>query len=180
MAASTDLTGQRFGRLLVQRRSGTAKNGAALWTCSCDCGKSAEIQAASLRAGRTQSCGCLLAEFRAQEHRTARTHGHTHRGNLSPTWQTWRAMHKRCSDPKNVAWKNYGGRGVKVCVQWSSFEAFLADMGERPPGTTLDRFPNKDGNYEPANCRWATWTQQANNRRPPQKRKKAYEPAVTL
>jgi len=84
----------------------------------------------------------------------------------TPTYNSWRAMWDRCSNENAWNWKYYGGRGVAVCVAWESFEAFAADMGERLDGLTLDRV-NVDGNYEPGNCRWATWTeQQANKRRP--------------
>lgn len=89
---------------------------------------------------------------------------------ITATYQTWRAMRGRCLDPKNGHFPNYGGRGVKICARWrASFEAFLADMGERPDGLTLDRI-NNDGNYEPDNCRWATPKEQAENSRPRRRR----------
>ena len=89
----------------------------------------------------------------------------TKRRVRTPTYISWFSMRARTSYPKHKAFKNYGGRGIKCCEQWATFKGFLADMGERPVGTTLDRFPNNDGHYEPGNCRWATRKQQAANKR---------------
>lgn len=74
-------------------------------------------------------------------------------------------MKTRCTNPNSTSWKDYGGRGIKICDRWQAFENFLEDMGERPYGTTLDRYPNNDGNYEPGNCRWATLKQQGANKK---------------
>ena len=95
----------------------------------------------------------------------------TNRGNRryhglggTPTYRTWYQMLDRCNNPSNISWSTYGGKGVKVCERWHDIEAFVADMGIRPEGKTLDRFPNGKGDYEAGNCRWATESQQQRNR----------------
>ena len=92
------------------------------------------------------------------------SHGHFSNGRMSPTYQSWRAMKHRCLNPKASDWPHYGGRGIQVCERWMMFENFLADMGERPEGMTIDR-ENNDGGYEPRNCRWATRQTQTRNSR---------------
>jgi hypothetical protein len=92
------------------------------------------------------------------------SHGHA-TGKRSATYRSWESMKSRCENPHSDQYPRYGGRGIRVCERWqSSFEHFLADMGERPEGTTLDRFPNSNGNYEVSNCRWANAKDQARNR----------------
>lgn len=93
-----------------------------------------------------------------------KSHGHCKGSKVSPTYYTWRAMISRCTLPSNINYEKYGGRGITFDPSWSKFEAFLADMGKRPPGKSLDRFPNRNGNYEKSNCRWATRIEQQRNR----------------
>ncbi|MFA5252819.1 MAG: hypothetical protein WC454_09595 [Phycisphaerae bacterium] len=93
-----------------------------------------------------------------------RIHDHAHRGSQTPTYQCWAAMLRRCRNKNTKDYPGYGGRGISVCERWLKYENFLADMGERPLGLTLDRI-NNDGNYEVNNCRWATHKEQAQNRR---------------
>ncbi len=154
---ATDITGQRYGRLLAVFRVDATR---PMWRCACDCGDSVDVLSQSLRAGRTISCGCwkTTSEAKAKRGKARTTHGLTG----SPTYISWAHMKERCTVAKCRQFKWYGGRGVKVCARWAnSFEAFLADMGERPKGRTLDRFPDAAGNYEPGNCRWATPVEQA-------------------
>ena len=92
------------------------------------------------------------------------SHGHAG-AKLSPTYVVWASMLTRCTNPRSTSYPEYGGRGITVCERWRLFGNFLADMGERPTGRTLDRYPNRKGNYEPGNCRWATPRKQANNAR---------------
>lgn len=130
----------------------------------CDCGNVADVLRDNLVSGKTKSCGCLVLA------KHPILHGHAKVGQLTPTFKSWRAMHSRCREgsPKR---EYYAGRGIAICERWMEFKNFLSDMGERPLGMTLDRFPNNDGNYEPGNCRWATKKEQANNRREARKPK---------
>lgn len=159
MPAKLDLTGTRFGRLVALREAqkGAGNKAPTRWECSCDCGAEVVASTSMLRSGHTKSCGCLQRD--KVSNRNTR-HGQA----MSPTWRAWRAMVARCTVRTNAAFPNYGGRGITVCPRWREFENFLADMGERPPGTTIDRLDN-DGGYEPGNCRWATREQQDGNKR---------------
>lgn len=163
MTKLIDLIGMRFGMLVVLSRADNTPTGHPRWLCRCEhknCGKEVVVRGDHLRRSNneaTVSCGCY-GRIKSI------THGHSVRGR-SPTYSSWTAMIARCTNPNNKHYADYGGRGIQVCAHWRSFESFLADMGEKPPGTSLDRFPDGNGNYEPGNCRWATPTQQSRNSR---------------
>jgi hypothetical protein len=160
MAKALDLTGWRRGRL-VGLEAAPRRPGETMWRWQCDCGKQVEIAIRNVRQGKTRSCGCLHDEIR----RTAtRTHGHT-ANSPTPTMRSYWAMKTRCYNPRANNYHRYGGRGITVCDDWrDSFATFLADMGPRPPGTTLDRIDPEKG-YDLSNTRWATVEQQGRGRR---------------
>jgi hypothetical protein len=128
--------------------------------CRCDCGSEIETRARCLRGG-TKSCGCLNREI---IQRASLSHGHAKRGMTSRTYRAWSNMHTRCQNPSNNRFEHYGGRGILVCERWNDFENFLADMGEVPPGLTLER-DDVNGDYQPGNRRWAFNHEQQNNKR---------------
>ena len=155
-----DITGQRFGRLVVIKRTGNLghKRKRPAWLCVCDCGNWITVYGESLR-GNTNSCGCFQ---RDQTSAANKKHGET--APHTREYRAWQNMHTRCSNPNYKGYKNYGGRGITVCERWKAYENFLADMGRCPIQLTLDRI-NNDDNYEPFNCRWATTKEQGDNQR---------------
>lgn len=151
-----DLSGKQYGKLLVLSYAG---NG--FWNCLCDCGKESRVRTGALNMGVTKSCGCGSKEMLEMR----KTHGMCY----EKIYGVWRGMKERCGNPNNRAFKWYGGRGIRVCDEWrDSFVCFyeyvsgLRNFGEK--GYSIDRI-DVNGNYEPGNVRWATWTEQAHNKR---------------
>lgn len=152
-----DLTGRRFGLLAITACAGRDASQRLLWSWRCDCGETGQSKSWLLISGVTKSCGCYRREFRVK-------HGHTRKNDSTGTYNTWHNMKHRCTERRGKRYKSHGERGIRVCERWQTFENFLADMGERPLGTSIDRI-NNDRDYEPGNCRWADSVTQGRNRR---------------
>lgn len=159
MSKCIDLTGQKFGRLIVVKRVENDKSGNLKWLCQCNCDDKNEIiiLGGNLVSGHTKSCGCLAKT-------NALKHGHNRKGKTTRTYRSWHMMIQRCTNPNYSQYKDYGGRKIKIHKRWMKFSNFLIDMCERPLGHTLERRENDKG-YCKKNCYWATWEEQARNRR---------------
>lgn len=149
-----NLVNQKFGRLTALYVSHSCKNKHMHWSCICECGTSIVVRGSCLTQGVTTSCGCYRTDINTK-----------HGMRRTVEYSCWDNMKARCYNTKNTRYKDWGGRGIRVCDRWlESFAHFYEDMGDRPKGKSIDRIDN-DGNYEPTNCKWSTPQEQALNKR---------------
>lgn len=169
MGKFIDLTGRRFGRLTVIERKGVGNDGCVTWLCRCDCGNMVVVRSRDLKSGATKSCGCYHKEHASTPPRMSgeENPSYKHGQTGSKLYWIWSGMLQRCTNKNNKGFHLYGGRGIKVCEEWSNgFEAFYkwAMANGYSEGRSIDRIDGR-GDYCPENCRWVDATTQSNNRR---------------
>jgi hypothetical protein len=155
--------GTRFGKWVALGEGSRSLGGKLRTLCRCDCGKESHVDSVALRGGRTNSC--LSCSVKRGRESTSFRHGAAGSARTAE-YKIWLSMRRRCDNENQRCWKDYGGRGIKCCERWDSFENFLEDMGSRPSRNHSLHRINNNGNYEPENCMWATLKQQAENKRP--------------
>jgi len=163
MPKKIDLTGRRFGRLVVLYECDERKNGKVVWHCRCDCENEVNVRSGDLTSGHTTSCGCYNRE-RVVEANT--THGMSRQEKTYPVYVAWKSMFWRCENPNNKWYKDYGGRGITVCDEWRNPVVFIdwALANGWRKGLSIDRIDN-NGNYKPDNCHWVTRKENNRNKR---------------
>lgn len=164
MAIIKNRVGEKFGLLTcvsIKRHDGTT-----YFDCQCECGKTATLRASNVVSGATKSCGCWVKKYPQKKPWLSKINKlrSTHNMTQTRSYNIWRGMKQRCLNDNDKDFKNYGGRGIRVCDRWMKFENFLSDMGEAPKGLQLDRI-DFNGDYCKQNCRWTNTSVQGNNRR---------------
>ena len=151
-ALAEQKVGKQYGNITVLARIGTTKTRQALFKCVCVCGEVTEKPSSAFNNPNV-SCGCMTKELQAVGHLK---HGQCRRSGTTKLYRTWQSIFARCCNPKNKAYKYYGGKGISVCERWAKFDLFATDIGEPPTSIhELDRI-DPLGDYEPSNCRWIT------------------------
>lgn len=159
MSRAIDITGKRYGRLVVREKAGTDRFRQIKWLCDCNCGNQTIVTSGNLRNGHTTSCGCYNKQRISETHKKHGMFG-------TRLYNIWAGMIQRCNNPKNTKYKNYGARGISVCDEWEgSFKCFYewAITNGYKRNLTIDRI-DVNGNYQPTNCRWVGIETQENNR----------------
>ena len=166
MSQLINIAGKVFGYLTVIERNLTPQIGRkrTKWLCHCKCGNIVSVDATDLRNGHTKSCGCYHKEMASKFLSEIKSHSDNYHLSKTKSYRCWHAMMQRCYNPKMKFYSYYGGRGIQMCKRWHKYKYFLLDMGEPSDKQTLDRI-DSDGHYCKNNCRWATMSQQNNNRR---------------
>lgn len=153
------LEGETFGKLTVLSKVEPHRH-RTKFTCACECGNTTIVVGSDLKTGNTTSCGCVKKTTGLTSNLK---HGAASR--MTGAYRSWRSMKQRCTNENSPNWKTYGGNGVTVCSKWlESFDNFIADMGERPEGYSLERMDVTKG-YSPENCKWIPLKDQCKNKR---------------
>ena len=167
MGKILDLTGRKFSSLSVIKKSDEIKCGNVMWECQCDCGNTTLVTSYNLRSGRIGSCGCQKAKLTTEKTTGENNPNYKHNLRNTKLYTIWAMIKQRCSNPNHKNYKDYGGRGITICEEWSNDVQVFYDWSMKngyEEGLTIDRIDNDKG-YSPDNCRWTTMKVQRKNQR---------------